>query len=70
VIEIMMHHGQHSPHDAHAALYTLLAGAEGCGPAARSARLAQDDEFADSLCKVQGDIVREAGKLLGERMAE
>jgi hypothetical protein len=42
-------------HDAHnepqRALYALLAGAEGCGPAARSARLAQYDELADFPCR-------------------
>ena len=40
-------------HDATAALHALLDGAEGCGPAARSARLANDDELADFLCKAQ-----------------
>ena len=29
--------------DAQAALYALLDGAEGCGPAAKGARLADDD---------------------------
>jgi hypothetical protein len=38
--------------DTQRALYALLSGAEGCGPAARSARLAQDDELADFLCRV------------------
>jgi hypothetical protein len=47
-----------------------LAGAEGCGTAARSARLAQDDELADFLCGVQDDIVGEARRLLAERVAE
>lgn len=53
----------------HATLYALLAGAEGCGPAARSARLAQDDELADFLCRVQVEIVEEAEGLLAERVA-
>jgi hypothetical protein len=55
---------------AHRALYALLAGAEGCGPAARSARLAQDDELADFLCKADREIVGEAKRLLAERVAE
>lgn len=54
----------------HAALYTLLAGAEGCGPAARAARQAQDEELADFLCKVQKEVVEEAGRLLAQRVAE
>lgn len=53
--------------DPHAALYTLLAGAEGCGPAARQA---QDDELADFLCKVQDEVVEEAGRLRAQRVAE
>jgi hypothetical protein len=56
--------------DAQRALYALLAGAEGCGPAARSARLAQDDELADFLCGVQEEIVDEARSLLARRVAE
>jgi hypothetical protein len=56
--------------DTHRALYALLAGAEGCGPAARSARLAQDDELADFLCGVQGEVVEEAKRLLAQRTAE
>lgn len=55
---------------ANAALYALLAGAEGCGPAARSARLAQDDELADFLCKVQVEVREEAERLLARRVAE
>jgi hypothetical protein len=70
VIETMTNNGHHRPNDAHAALYALLAGTEGCGPAARSARLAQDDELADLLCKVQEEIVGEAGRLLEERVTE
>jgi hypothetical protein len=56
--------------EAHTALYALLAGAEGCGPAARGARLAQDDELADFLLRVQGEVAKEAGGLLAERVAE
>jgi hypothetical protein len=41
----MQRDGQAPPNDAPTALYALLAGAEGCGPAARSARLAHDDEL-------------------------
>jgi hypothetical protein len=43
---------------------------EGCGAAARSARLAQDDELADFLCGVQDDIVGEAKRLLAQRTVE
>ena len=56
--------------EAHTALYALLAGAEGCGPAARTARLAQDDELADFLLRVQGEVAEEARRLLAERGAE
>jgi hypothetical protein len=51
-------------------LYALLSGAEGCGPAARSAGLAQDDELAEFLCREQGEIVGEAQRFLKERVAE
>ena len=57
-------------HDATRALHALLDGAEGCGPAARSARLAQDDELADFLCEAQDEIVGEARRLLAQRVAE
>jgi hypothetical protein len=40
------------------------------GPAARNTRLAQDDELADCLCKVQAEVVEEAGRLLAQRTAE
>jgi hypothetical protein len=71
----MTHDGKEPRNDTHGAahgeaqtaLYALLAGAEGCGPAARSARLAQDDELADFLLRVQGEVVEEAGRLLAER---
>jgi hypothetical protein len=56
--------------DAQKALYTLLAGAEGCGPAVRSARLAQDNELADFLCGVEEEVVEEAKRLLAQRVAE
>ena len=56
--------------DPHAALYALLASAEGCGPAARAARQVQDDELADFLCKVQDEVVEEAGRLRAQRVAE
>jgi hypothetical protein len=56
--------------DAQMALYALLSGAEGCGTAARSARLAQDDELADFLCRADREIVGEARRLLAERVAE
>ena len=67
VIEAMTHH---ETHDARTALYDLLAGAEGCGPAARSARLAHDDELADFLCKAQEEVAGEARRLLAQRAAE
>ena len=63
----MQHDAQN---DARRALYALLSGAEGCGPAARSARLAQDDELADFLCRVQDEIVGEAKGHLTRRAAE
>ena len=56
--------------EAQTALYALLAGAEGCRPAARSARLAQDDELADFLCEAHEEIVAEAKRLLAQRTAE
>ena len=56
--------------DATRALHALLDGAEGCGPAARAARLAHDDELADFLCGVQDEIVGEARRLLAQRAAE
>ena len=31
---------------------------------------ANDDELADFLCKVQGEVVEEAGRLLAQRTAE
>jgi hypothetical protein len=67
VIETMQHDARN---DAQRALYALLAGAEGCGAAARSARLAQDDELADFLCGVHEEIVGEAKRLLAQRTAE
>jgi hypothetical protein len=67
VIETMQHDARHEPQRV---LYALLAGAEGCGPAARSARLAHDNELADFLCRVQEEIVGEAKRLLQRRVAE
>jgi hypothetical protein len=67
VIENMQHYTRNEPQRA---LYALLAGAEGCGPAARSARLAHDDELGDFLRRVQEEIVGEAGKLLDQGVAE
>ena len=60
----------HETHDARKALHALLAGAEGCGQAAKSARLAQDDELADFLCGVQKEVVGRARRLLAQRVAE
>jgi hypothetical protein len=66
----MQHDGQDPRTEANTALHALLAGAEGCGPAARSARLAHDDELAGFLYKVQEDVVEEAERLLEQRVAE
>lgn len=56
--------------DPRAALYALMSGAEDCGPAARAARRAQDEELAEFLCKVQEEVVGEARRLLAQRVAE
>ena len=50
-----------------ALLHDLLAGAEGCGPAARRA---QGDELADFLSGIQDEIVGEARRPLAQRAAE
>ena len=67
VTEAMAHQARN---DAQKALYALLAGAQGCGPAARSARLAQDNELADFLCRVHEEVLEEAKRLLAQRVAE
>ena len=67
VIENMQHYTRNEPQRA---LYALLSGAEGCGPAARSARLSHDNELADFLCRVQEEIVGEAKRHLERRVAE
>jgi hypothetical protein len=67
VIETMQHDAHNEPQRV---LYALLAGAEGCGPAARNARLAHDNELADFLLRVQEEIVGEAKRLLQRRVAE
>jgi hypothetical protein len=69
VIETMTRGDQN---DARKALHDLLAGAEGCGPAAGAARRrrAQDDELADFLSGIQDEIVGEARRLLAHRAAE
>jgi hypothetical protein len=71
----MNHDAKYPRKDAHgeahrALFYALMAGAEGCGPAARTARLAHDDELADFLLRVQTEVSEEAGRLLAERVAE
>lgn len=63
----MQHDARHEPRRA---LYALLAGAEGCGTAARSARLARDDELAEFQCRVQEEIVGEVMRHLEGRVAE
>jgi hypothetical protein len=67
VTEAMAHEARN---DAHKALFALLAGAQGCGTAARSARLAQDNELADFLSRVHEEVVEEAKRLLAQRVAE
>ena len=67
VSEAMAHDARN---DTQQALYALLAGAERCGPAARSARLAQDNELADFLSRVHEEVVEEAKRLLAQRVAE
>jgi hypothetical protein len=52
------------------ALYDLITGAEGCASGARSATLAQDNELADFLVRVQEEVVEEAKRLLAQRVAE
>jgi hypothetical protein len=62
---------QEARHDTHyEALYGLVAGAEGYASAVRSAELAQDDEIADFLLRVQEEVVEEAKRLLAQRVAE
>ena len=57
-------------HDTQEALYSLIAGSQGCGTAARNARLAQDNELADFLSRVHEEVVEEAKRLLAQRVAE
>jgi hypothetical protein len=63
-----MTHEAHN--DARAAPNALLAGAEGCGPGASRARVAQDDELADFLRRTTEEITPEAKRLLAQRVAE
>jgi hypothetical protein len=56
--------------DTQEALHSIIAGAEGCASAARSARLAQDNELADFLSRVNQEVVEEAKRLLAQRVAE
>ncbi len=65
----MTHDGGDPRNEEHTALYALLAGAEGCGLVARSARLAHDDVLADFLGKAQVEIVERVGMLLAQDMA-
>jgi len=69
-MEVMKAMPREAHHDAQEALYGLIAGAEGCASAARSARLAQDNELADFLCRVQEEVLEEAKRLLAQRVAE
>ncbi len=69
----MTHNGRDPRNEGHTALYALLAGAEGCGLLARSARLAHDDVLADCLAdflgKAQVEIVERVGMLLAQGIA-
>ena len=56
-----------SHNDAQAPLRALLA--EGWGPGAGSASLAQDEELADFLRKAQDEVVCEPKRLLAQRVA-
>jgi hypothetical protein len=67
VSEAMAHQARH---DTQEALYSLIAGAEGCGSAAKSARLVQDNELADFLSSVHEEVLEEAKRLLAQRVAE
>jgi hypothetical protein len=69
VIKIVAHDGRDPRNEVHTALYAVLAGAEGCGPVARSARLAHDGVLADFLGKVPLEIVERVGRLLAQLMA-
>jgi len=69
VIEIVTYDGRDPRNEEHTALYALLAGAEGCGLLARSARLAHDEVLADFLGKAQMEIVERVGMLLAQRIA-
>jgi hypothetical protein len=62
--------GELQHNDAHAALYAPLDSAEVRVMAARNARIAADDEFADFLCELQEEVVGEAERLLQTRVAE
>ena len=68
--EVMEDMAHETNNEAQAALHALLDRAEGCGPAARAARLAQDDDLADFLCGIQDEIAGEARRLLAQRAAE
>ena len=63
-------HGARSSQRRAGGLHALLAGAEGCGPDASSARVAQDDELADFLRRARDEIAPEAKRLLVQRVAE
>ena len=69
-IEVIENTTHEAHNDARAALHALLAGAEGCGPGASSARAAQDDELADFLRRTRDEIAPEAKRLLAQRVAE
>ena len=70
LIEVIEDMTNETNNDTTAALHALLDGAEGCGPAARSARLAQDDELADFLRRTEEEVAGEARRLLAQRAAE
>jgi hypothetical protein len=70
VTEAIRTTGELQHNDAHAALYAPLDSAEVRVMAARNARIAADDEFADFLCELQEEVVGEAERLLQTRVAE
>jgi hypothetical protein len=69
-MEVRQAMSREARHDTQEALYSLIAGAQGCGTAARNARLAQDNELADFLSRVHEEVVEEAKRLLAQRVAE
>lgn len=57
-------------HNAYAALYDVLEGAEACEASLEAAEEAQDEELADFLRHVGGEVRGRAAALLAQRVAE